>query len=140
MLFRSLCAVFALLSPAEAVGLIVFPDHICHDGFHAPVPFSAAPPEHLPLRFKESPPVLKLQLPYDPTEKPGGGAIYLYPQQLGGRSRQISKFKASCVYKASFRTSRATQRNPVSKNQNPKQNKVKEIILNCLLSLKTKAA
>lgn len=42
-----------------------------------PVPFSAAPPEHLPLRFKESPPVLKLQLPYDPTEKPGGGAIYL---------------------------------------------------------------
>lgn len=33
-----------------------------------PVPFSAAPPEHLPLRFKESPSVLKLQLPYDPTE------------------------------------------------------------------------
>ena len=30
-------AVFALLSPAEAVGLIVFPDHIGNDCFHAHV-------------------------------------------------------------------------------------------------------
>jgi hypothetical protein len=33
---------------------------------------------------------------------------------LGGRGRQISEFKASLVYKVS---SRATQRNPVSKNK-----------------------
>jgi hypothetical protein len=36
---------------------------------------------------------------------------------LGGRGRQISEFKASLVYKLSFRTARATQRNPVSKNK-----------------------
>jgi hypothetical protein len=45
---------------------------------------------------------------------------------LGGRSRQISEFEASLVYRVSFRTVRAIQRNPVSKNQKPKQNK-KEI-------------
>jgi hypothetical protein len=32
-----------------------------------------------------------------------------------GRDRQISKFKASLVYKVSSRIARATQRNPVSK-------------------------
>jgi hypothetical protein len=37
---------------------------------------------------------------------------------LGGRSRRISEFEASLVYKVSSRTARATQRNPVSKNQN----------------------
>jgi hypothetical protein len=31
---------------------------------------------------------------------------------LGGRSRQISEFKVSLVYRVSFRTLRATQRNP----------------------------
>jgi hypothetical protein len=36
---------------------------------------------------------------------------------LGGRGKQISEFKASLVYKVSSRTARATQRNPVSKNQ-----------------------
>ena len=35
---------------------------------------------------------------------------------MGGRNRQISEFKASLVYRVSFRTARATQRNPVSKN------------------------
>jgi hypothetical protein len=37
---------------------------------------------------------------------------------LGGRDRQISEFKASLVYKVNFRTARAIQRNPVSKNKN----------------------
>jgi hypothetical protein len=36
---------------------------------------------------------------------------------LGGRGRQISEFKASLVYRVSSRTARATQRNPVSKNE-----------------------
>jgi hypothetical protein len=31
---------------------------------------------------------------------------------LGGRGRQISEFEASLVYRVSFRTARATQRNP----------------------------
>jgi hypothetical protein len=38
-------------------------------------------------------------------------------QHLGGRGRQISKFKANLVYRVSSRTARATQRNPVSKNR-----------------------
>jgi hypothetical protein len=41
---------------------------------------------------------------------------------LGGRDRRISEFEASLIYKVSFRTARATQRNPVSK-KNKKQNK-----------------
>jgi hypothetical protein len=40
---------------------------------------------------------------------------------LGGRSRWISEFKASLVYRVSFRTVRATQRNPVSKTKTKKQ-------------------
>jgi hypothetical protein len=45
---------------------------------------------------------------------------------LGGRGRWISEFEASLVYKVSSRTGRATQRNPVSKNQTkPKQTKTK---------------
>jgi hypothetical protein len=43
---------------------------------------------------------------------------------LGGRSKQISEFEASLVYKVSSRTVKATQRNPVSKNKN-KTNKTK---------------
>jgi hypothetical protein len=42
---------------------------------------------------------------------------------LGGRSRQISEFEASLVYRVSSRSARATQRNPVSKNKKIKQNK-----------------
>jgi hypothetical protein len=37
--------------------------------------------------------------------------------------RRISEFEASLVYKVSPRTARATQRNPVSKNQKPKKKK-----------------
>jgi hypothetical protein len=37
------------------------------------------------------------------------------------RGRWISEFEASLVYKVSSRTARATQRNPVSKNQKKKQ-------------------
>jgi hypothetical protein len=43
---------------------------------------------------------------------------------LGGRGRQISEFEASLVYRASSRTARTTQRNPVSKKK--KQNKTKK--------------
>jgi hypothetical protein len=42
---------------------------------------------------------------------------------LGGRGRCISEFKASLVYRVSFRTARAIQRNPVSKNQKKKKKK-----------------
>jgi hypothetical protein len=42
---------------------------------------------------------------------------------LGGRGKQISEFEASLVYKVSSRTARATQRNPVSKNEKQKTNK-----------------
>jgi hypothetical protein len=42
---------------------------------------------------------------------------------LGGRGRWISKFEASLVYRVSSRTARATQRNPVSKQNKTKQNK-----------------
>jgi hypothetical protein len=40
-----------------------------------------------------------------------------------GRGRQISEFEASLVYRASSRTARTTQRNPVSKNQKKKKKK-----------------
>jgi hypothetical protein len=33
---------------------------------------------------------------------------------LGGRGRRISEFEASLVYRVSFRTARATKRDPVS--------------------------
>jgi hypothetical protein len=38
-------------------------------------------------------------------------------QHSGGRGRWISEVEASLDYKVSSRTTRATQRNPVSKNQ-----------------------
>jgi hypothetical protein len=44
------------------------------------------------------------------------------PSRLGGRGRQISEFEASLVYTVSSRTARATQRNPVLKNQKRKKN------------------
>jgi hypothetical protein len=43
---------------------------------------------------------------------------------LGGRGRRISEFKASLVYSLSSRTARATQRNPVSKNNNNNKNQL----------------
>jgi hypothetical protein len=45
---------------------------------------------------------------------------------LGGRGRWISEFEASLVYKVSSRTARATQRNPVSKNQKKKKKEKKK--------------
>jgi hypothetical protein len=45
---------------------------------------------------------------------------------LGGRGRWISEFEASLVYRVSSRTVRATQRNPVSKNNNNNNNKTKK--------------
>jgi hypothetical protein len=36
---------------------------------------------------------------------------------LGRRGKQISEFETSLIYRVSSRTARATQRNPVSKNQ-----------------------
>ena len=48
----------------------------------------------------------------------GGGGTRLWSQRLGGRGRRISEFEASLVCRVSSRTARATQRNPVSENQN----------------------
>jgi hypothetical protein len=45
---------------------------------------------------------------------------------LGGRGKLISEFEASLVYRVSFRTARATQRNPVSKNKKQKNKKTKK--------------
>jgi hypothetical protein len=42
---------------------------------------------------------------------------------LGGRSRQISKFEASLVYRVSSRTARVIQRNPVSNEKKKKERK-----------------
>jgi hypothetical protein len=44
----------------------------------------------------------------------------------GGRGRRISEFEASLVYRVSFRTARATQRNPVLKNKTTKKTKKKK--------------
>jgi hypothetical protein len=54
---------------------------------------------------------------------------------LGGRGRQISEIEARLDYKVSSRTSRAIQRNPVSKNKQTNkqgnhkgQNKTKHLL------------
>jgi hypothetical protein len=44
---------------------------------------------------------------------------------LGGRGRRISEFEASLVYRVSFRTARAIQRNPVSGNKQTNKQKQK---------------
>jgi hypothetical protein len=56
---------------------------------------------------------------------------------LGGRGKRISEFKASLVYRVSSRTTRATQRNPVSKNQ-AKQTKQQKTILAVYIKKKKK--
>jgi hypothetical protein len=55
---------------------------------------------------------------------------------LGGRGRQISEFKASLVYRVSSRTARATQRNPVLKNQKKKKKKKKLMIFRFQIKLR----
>jgi hypothetical protein len=45
---------------------------------------------------------------------------------LGGRGRWIPEFEVSLVYRMSSRTAKATQRNPVSKNQKNKKKKKKK--------------
>ena len=40
---------------------------------------------------------------------------------MGGRGRRISEFKASLIYRASTRTARTTQRNPVSKDRRERE-------------------
>jgi hypothetical protein len=45
---------------------------------------------------------------------------------LGGRCRQISEFEVSLVYRMSFRSTRAAQRNPVSKNKNKNKTTTKK--------------
>jgi hypothetical protein len=46
---------------------------------------------------------------------------------LGRQGRCISEIEAILVYRVSFRTARATQRNPVSKkNKNKTKNKTKK--------------
>jgi hypothetical protein len=49
---------------------------------------------------------------------------------LGGKGRQISEFEASQVYKVSYRTARATQRNPVSNKQQQQQKTKREKSVN----------
>jgi hypothetical protein len=50
--------------------------------------------------------------------------------ELGGRGRRISEFEASLVCRVSFRTTKATQRNPVSKKPTKQNNKKRTIIRN----------
>jgi hypothetical protein len=59
------------------------------------------------------------------TSKPGSGGTHHYTQHLRGRGRQISEFEASLVYRVSSRIARATQRNPVLKNQKGKRKRKK---------------
>jgi hypothetical protein len=60
----------------------------------------------------------------------GHGGARLSSQHLGGRGRWISEFEARLVYKVSSRTTRAIQRNPVSK-----KNKTKPRTVNVLQPL-----
>jgi hypothetical protein len=66
-----------------------------------------------------------------PKEKEKGSQVW-WPTALipaPGRQRQaVSEFEASLVYSVSSRTARATQRNPVSKNQNKTKQKKPLII------------
>ena len=54
------------------------------------------------------------------------------PSTLGGRGRWISEFKASLVYRVTSRTSRATQRNPVSKKPTPPKVTLFALLLNSI--------
>jgi hypothetical protein len=58
--------------------------------------------------------------------RPGSGGTRLKSQHLGGRGWRISDVEASLVYKVSYRTDRAIQRNPVSRQKTNKQKKNKK--------------
>jgi hypothetical protein len=49
--------------------------------------------------------------------KPKNRRVWWCMPLIPALSRRISEFEASLVYKVSYRTARAIQRNPVSKNQ-----------------------
>jgi hypothetical protein len=55
---------------------------------------------------------------------PGEVAYAFNPSNLGDKGRRISEFEASLVYRVSSRTAKATQRNPVLKNQKKKKKKM----------------
>ena len=61
-------------------------------------------------------------LTYD--SEPSSGGARLLSQHLGGRGWQISEFEDSLVCRVSSRIARATQRNPVSKNQKNQTNTI----------------
>ena len=61
---------------------------------------------------------------YQKKTEPGVVALAFNPR--GGRGRRISEFEASLIYSVSSRTARATQINPVSKNQKKKKRKKKK--------------
>jgi hypothetical protein len=60
---------------------------------------------------------------------PGSGDAHLESQHLGGRVRRISEFEASLFYRVS---SRATQRNPISKKKKKKKKKVLFLLTFCV--------
>jgi hypothetical protein len=60
----------------------------------------------------------------------GRGGSHLKSQHSGGRSRWISEFEASLVYKVSSRTARAIQRNPVSKKKKKRKKERGMAVLN----------
>jgi hypothetical protein len=55
----------------------------------------------------------------------GAGLWWCMPliPALGRQRQRISEFEASLVYRVSFRTARATQRNPVSRNKTKQKTK-----------------
>ena len=55
-----------------------------------------------------------------------GGPCFNSSAQKAEAGKQISKFEGSLVYRMSSRAARATQRNPVSKNENNKTKKTNQ--------------
>ena len=65
---------------------------------------------------------------------PGSGGAHVYTRHSGGRSRQIPvEFEASLVYKASSRTVRATQKDPVLKTPNKQIRRLKKVHFRTML-------
>jgi hypothetical protein len=81
----------------------------------------APEPTQFPIPKVGSPPGALKPEKQKPASKLGVVAHAFKSQHSGGRGRRISVFEASLVYRVSSRIARATQRNPVSKNQTNKQ-------------------